>query len=625
MATKTISLDFEFDGFDPINAPLWSLTVAYDKQKPTIYHNCNGLTLKDIPKSLIRDLQDGSIVKIAHHALIEGMMLLGHWGIKCKNWACTMIREQVIQGVVIPVMIYNKKTHTPYEQKLLAAHAVDLNRTLKRYGLPGLQKDIRENFIDRPKGIKFTKEELDYMVADVRPLLQLYLTQEYLLKRDGLMEVALLECRYVEKRIAAKVRGIGFDGNIWRKVANDNIAEYKKRMAKLPSIVENWNSEKQVKAYFKYNHNIDIPTYRSNSPDVDDLDSLYIKTRNKTLGDFIFAREMNKAVTSYGLNWFDEDYIGSDGRIRPDVNQIIETGRTSMRNPNLQQLPGYGRKDSLHDLVMSILYKGEKKMRWLHRAAFVPSKGNVFVIGDFGGQEIGIMAAASGEKLWIDTMLRGDDVHSLTASLLYVNEWKEGAAKGCTFPKKCSCPNHIIPRERAKILNFMLAYGGGATRFSKATGLDMRESTLTVARYRRVIPTLSRHLSRCATMALDTGMSFSADPYRRRRMLRSELNWRIENQGKNNPIQAAGANMLKLAAISIPDEFYSPLEIHDEIILEVPKGRAKEAMRMLKQVMEKSADYITGIKGLIKADPRTAMNLLKESGTKGYDLYGNKI
>src|SRR5690606_11844888 len=131
---------------------------------------------------------------------------------------------------------------------------------------------------------------------------------------------------------------------------------------------------------------------------------------------------------------------------------------------------------------------GGTRTRPQHRRAFVPAPGHCFVINDFSGQEIGVMAAAADEKLWLDTMLRGDDVHGMTASLLYAEDWARGALKTCTFPKKCKCPNHITPRERAKILNFMLAYGGGPRRFQKATGLDQLESRITVARYRKIIP-----------------------------------------------------------------------------------------------------------------------------------------
>lgn len=612
-----LAIDFEFKQLPLQGNVIWSLTWSYDGKRATTISNPNGLTRKEFPKDLIRDLESEKVLKIVHNAIVEGSILLYFFKIRIRNVWCTMNVETIIQGVALPKI--KKKNRYPEEERLFKKHGVALDYVLPRYGLGELDKVIREGFVDRPIGIAFTKKELRYMVDDVLPLIKLQRMQEYILRRDDLMAVALLENAYVEKRILAKVRGLGFDRKIWRHVATTNKREFDRRISLLPIDVENWNSEKQVKAYFRRSFNIDIPTYKSNDPNVDDLDSLYLKTRNPILGDFILARELHKSATSYGLNWFEPNdkgfyYIDNDDRIRADVTQIIETGRTSMNNPNLQQLPGFGRKDYEHEKVLEILYKlsGNVKAKPQHRRAFVPSKGNIFGIGDFSGQELGIMAAASQEKLWLDTMLRGDDVHSMTASILYAAEWDKGFAKGCSFPKKCSCPNHVTPRERAKILNFMLAYGGGATRFSKATGLSILDSKITIARYKRIIPNLTRYLDRNGRNALNTGESYSADPYRRRRVLRGETEGRIINQGKNNPIQAAGANMLKLAAISIPDKYYCPLEIHDEIILDVPKAQGKEAIVMLKSVMERSADYITGIKGLIKVKPKLSMNIMKD-------------
>lgn len=613
---KVMGLDLESKNTTLFENVIWSLTITYDGKKAQVFSNPNGLRLKDIPKQVVKDLKDDSILKIGQNIIFDGMLLAFFFDIWIKYLWDTMQDETVIQGVALPLT--KKKSRTPFEEKLFAKHGVALEEILPRYKLGKLDKETRNAFIDRPEGIPFNKKENKYMVDDVLPLVKLQKYQEHILTRDDLLDVALLENKYVEKRIAAKVRGIGFDSNIWREIAIQNGKEFKKRLSLLPGEVENWNSEKQVKAYFR-RIGINITTYKSNDPNVDDLDSLYLKTRNKVLGDFILARELHKSVTSYGLNWFEPNdegqyFVDPDGRIRPDVSQIKETGRTSMMRPNLQQLPGFGRKDYQHELVMEILYKqsGNTKALPQHRRAFVPGKGLVFGIGDFSGQEIGIMAAASEEKLWIDTMLRGDDVHGMTASILYADEWERGTERGCTFPKKCKCVGHIVPRERAKILNFMLAYGGGPQRFQKLTGLDKLESKITVARYRKIIPNLTKYLERNGRNALNTGESYSADPYRRRRVLRGAEPWQVVNQGKNNPIQAAGANMLKLAVISIPDKYYCPLEIHDEIILEVPKGQGKEACKMLKSVMEKSADYITGIKGLIKVEPRVAMNIMKK-------------
>lgn len=617
--TTLVGLDFETRNLKIYKPIVWSLTVTTNGKKAHVFTNANGLRKSDVPAWVWNLFTDPSVTKIAHNAVFDGSICLSAFGVRIRNIACTQCQETVIQGRALPPI--KKKNRTPEQNKLYAKYGVALDDTFRRYGFPVPNKDVREGFIDRPLGIAFTKPELKYMPADVLPLLQLYKAQRYILRRDELESVADLENAKVEKNIIAKVRGCGFDGNIWRKVAVDNGREYERRLSKLPQGI-NWGSEKQVKAFFRREYNIIIPTYTSKHPDIDDLDSLYLKTRNKTLGEFILARELNKAVTSYGLSWFENGYIDDDGRIRPDVRQIIETGRSAYSNPNLQQLPGMGRQDYLHDEVMKILYAGEPKVKPQHRRAFIPTPGNAFNIGDFTGQELGIMAAAAEEKLWIDAMLRGDDIHGLTASLLYADEWNKGADRGCGFPKKCKCPGHYPPRQRAKILNFMLAYGGGATRFQRATGLSNLDARITIARYKKIIPNLTRYLERNGNNASNTGESYSADPYRRRRVIEGD---RSVTQGKNNPIQAAGANMLKLAAISIPDKYYCPLEIHDEIILEVPIQESATALKVLENVMNKSADYITGIKGLIKAEVRTAMNIMKDAGTPGFDLYGNKL
>lgn len=612
---KVLAIDFEFKQLPLQGNVIWSLTWSYDGKRAQTISHPYGIGRKHFPAQLIRDLEDPSVLKISHNAIVEGSILLYFFKIRIRNVWCTMNSETIIQGVALPKL--KKKSRSEADERLFRKHGVALDYVLPRYDLGMLDKEVREGFIDRPLGIPFTKKESRYMVDDVLPLVKLQRMQEYILRRDNLLAVAELENAYVEKLIVRKVRGIGFSRKIWREVAATNTKEFERRKALLPNVVENWNSEKQVKAFFRREYNINIPTYKSNDPRIDDLDTLYLKTKNKILGDFILARELHKSVTSYGLNWFEPDdqgyyFIDNDDRIRVDVSQIKETGRISL--PRLHQLPGFGRKDYEHEKVLEILYKqsGNDRAKPQHRRAFIPTQGNIFGIGDFSGQEIGIMAAAAQEKLWIDTMLRGDDVHSMTASLLYAAEWDKGFGKGCAFPKKCYCPNHVTPRERAKILNFMLAYGGGALRFSKATGLSILDSKITIARYRKIIPDLTRYLDRNGRNALNTGESYSADPYRRRRVLRGETEGRIINQGKNNPIQAAGANMLKLAAISIPDKYYCPLEIHDEIILDVEKAKGKEAIVMLKSVMERSADYITGIKGLIRVKPRLAMNIMKE-------------
>lgn len=375
-------------------------------------------------------------------------------------------------------------------------------------------------------------------------------------------------------------------------------------MAKLPKGI-NWNSPAQVKKFFMQK-GIAISGYS-------ELEDVYLATGNKMLGDFIYARELHKAVTSYGKNWFAEGFVDGDGRIRSSINQIINTGRMSMSEPNLHQLPGEGNVDPKHKRVIELVTGGKNnKLKWRHREAFIPAVGCRFVIGDFSGQEIGVMAAASGEKLWINALLRGDDVHGLTASMIDASDWKAGTLKGCKFPKKCECPVHKGLRKNAKINNFMMAYGGGADRLAENTGMNKLQARAYVGAHRRALPRLTNYLEKNGRKALETGVAYSASPYKRRRVLRAEENWQIINQGKNTPIQAAGADMLKLAIISLPESLPMVVNIHDEIVLEVPAKQAKQAAKILKQVMEQAADYVTGIKGLIKVEPRIQTNLMKE-------------
>lgn len=600
---RYISLDIEAKNLKPYNGTIWMLSITEGK-KTTVFHDCYGF--KKLPAKVRKDLESKKVCKIIHSSQYDVPYIELVLGVKIRNVWDTELCESVIQGIQVFSKTKNIEPGSATE-RALKAHSTQLLYVLPRYGFPTPDKSVRENFINRDEGIKFTKQELKYVEHDTKYLRQVQAMQEYVLKRDNLIEVALLENEVSERYHDMKARGIGFDRAIWKQIADANLKEFNRRMAKLPKEISNWNSPAQVKKYF-YNKGILIDSYA-------DLDEVYLTTRNKTLGDFIFARELHKSTTSYGYNWFEENYIDEDGRIRCDVRQIINSGRNSMSNPNLQQLPGEGNDDYLHRIVMEILYGNLIKQKPQHRRAFIPKKDHVFVIGDFGGQEIGIMAAASGEKLWIDAMLRGDDVHALTASLINPSEWQQYTEKGCKFPKKCKCKGHLELRKPAKVNNFMLAYGGGAGKFAKKTGIDMLAARAYVAAHKRLIPKLTRWLDANGREALATGLSYSADPYRRRRVLSGQKDWQIINQGKNNPVQSAGANMLKLAMASMPWEIPIVLVIHDEIICEVHKKDAVKAGKVMKSIMEQSADYITGIKGLVRVEPKIQMNIMKDLPT----------
>lgn len=589
---KYCALDIESIGLTPYGGKVWVVTWTMDGKKISIIFDPFGI--KKLPKELIAILVDKKICKVIQNALFDVPYIELVFGVKIVNIWDIMDIEKLVTGVSLG-------SDEVKIERLRKAYGVDLGSILVRYGFPEPDKSVRDNFVDREDGVPITKQEQEYAKNDVRYLLAIQRAQEFILKRDGQLESALLRNLAVERIARMRANGIGVDEKIWREVEADNRKELSKRLAKLPKTVANWNSPKQVKDYFK-SIGILIESFK-------DFDKVYLQTKNKTLGDVIATREYQKSVTAFGLPFL--KFIDGDGKIRCGVTASINTNRMSMDHPNLQQLPGNGNSNPLRLIVLEMV-TGDKKKMPQHRRAFVPQKGNTFVIGDFSGQELGIMASMADEKMWIEAMLRGEDIHGLTAYSIGTDEWNSHAEKGCMFPFKCSCKHHKQMRKPAKINNFMLAYGGGADKFAEYTGADRLTARVYVAAHKRTIPSITRVLARNGQEALESGVSYSADPYKSRRVLRGQEAWQVVNQGKNNPIQYAGSNMIKLALISLPEWMKVVLMIHDEIVVECKKSEAKKVAKILKQVMEDAAAYITGIKGLIKVDPRIAMNLMKD-------------
>lgn len=581
---KYISLDSETIGLRPKGGTVWMVQVAKQKEKAKVYHDYNGL--KKLPKAVRKDLESEDSCKIIQNGEFDGpYLILNNLIDNLPTIWDTYLSEQVIQGVQLPRK-KSKQELTPAEKKLYERYGCSLKYIAKRYKVGNLDKEIRTQFVNRPLGIPFLKKELNYAAKDADILYRIKVKQEEILIENNLLEVALLENKCLEKTIQMKVRGLRVDTKIWGSIINELTDKYNKGIASLPKQVKNWNSPKQVKDFFA-TRSIDIPSFKV-------IEGIAKETNDPILNKYVKIRKIFSVITKYGHGWLSDDVIDSDGRIRAHFNQIVDTGRYSISNPSLLTIP--------KDWPGAIL-----------RSAIVPDKGNVFVKSDFAGQELGIMAARSNEQFWVEALLRGEDLHSITASMLYRDEWPKAKKRGCKFPYKCSCPGHLKLREHTKTLNYMLAYGGGAQKFSETTGVPIHKAKVIIAKYKRVIPRLTRWLTINGKEALRTGFAYSADPYRRRRNLRAVASedWHIVNQGKNSPIQMAGANMLKLAMISVPDKYPMVLPWHDEIILEVPKRQGPAAAKALKKAMEDAADYITGIKGIVTADPQITMNLMK--------------
>jgi len=138
-------------------------------------------------------------------------------------------------------------------------------------------------------------------------------------------------------------------------------------------------------------------------------------------------------VTKFGMNYL--EHIEEDGRLRTNINPIINTGRMSSSKPNL----------------LNIINDAD------YRACFVPAQGSSYVMTDYQSEELLLVAAFANEPLWLDAMKAGHDLHSINASKILESKWKMAELEDCNFAKtkgKCSCPEHKTLRSHSKTLSF---------------------------------------------------------------------------------------------------------------------------------------------------------------------------
>jgi ribonuclease D len=222
-----LAIDIETINLPPYNGTIWMISICGADLKPKVYHDCNGL--KKCPPEIRKQLEDKTICKVVHNGEFDLPYIELNWGVRIHNVWDTMVCEKDIQGVTAD----DRKVSEAFN----IAHSASLKYTLARYGLPVPKKSIRENFINRKKGISFSKEEIDYAADDVRYLLPLRKAQEFLLTRDKQLEVALLDNKVIEKISRMRVLGVGVDKQRWLEVADTNANEYKRAISMLPKSV----------------------------------------------------------------------------------------------------------------------------------------------------------------------------------------------------------------------------------------------------------------------------------------------------------------------------------------------------------------------------------------------------
>lgn len=254
------------------------------------------------------------------------------------------------------------------------------------------------------------------------------------------------------------------------------------------------------------------------------------------------------------------------GRVHTSFNQTVAaTGRLSSSDPNMQNIP----------------IRAELG-REIRKAFIAQKKDHVIVSADYSQIELRFLAHLTKDPTLIKTFENNEDIHTITAALIFKKPFHE-----------------VTPelRSRAKTINFGIIYGMGPQRLARENGISVNEAKLFIESYFQTYASVKEYFNQQVEFAKQHG--YVETILGRRRPL-PDINSKnpmlqsfAERMAGNTPLQGSAADLIKVAMIRIHDEIKKNkmktqmlLQVHDELVFEVPNNELKDASVMIRKQME---------------------------------------
>jgi DNA polymerase I-like protein with 3'-5' exonuclease and polymerase domains len=304
-------------------------------------------------------------------------------------------------------------------------------------------------------------------------------------------------------------------------------------------------------------------------------------------GKILEWRGYSKILSTY-LEGYAE-WIGPDGRLHPLLDQIfVRTGRFACKKPNTQNAPRV-ENDKLG--VRSAFWAPEFTSIILPgRPVAYRDEPTLLVFCDYSQIELRVFVHYSGEKGMKAAFERGDDVHGFTAKTAWHLECAANAVKD--FHKEL--------RSRAKAVIFGLVFGATEKSISQTVGCTEREAKQIIMTLMTAFPGIKAYMDGMIAFAREHG--YVDTMFGRRRELPEIRHWNkwirmnAERSAINTPIQGSASEIIKLAMVRLNRAFIERgyaamgvkmvMQIHDELIFEVPVSLVQEVVPLIKQTME---------------------------------------
>ena len=528
---ESIGLDIETTGLDPLLDKIRLVQISTT-------HNTYVIDMNHVPVSVLHPLLVSGPIKVMHNAKFDASFLYeADGGVMPEPIYDTMITDQVLH-------------HRGYARSLKVITKEYLNIELDK-------EEQTSNWGTE----RLSEAQLQYAAQDAAVLLPIRKILDEKAAKLQITKVVNLENRLVPAICWMERAGVNLDKGLWDKLVKTarekalllkdalNLSVTEHTMSGLDlfgnAIVSvNWDSPAQVKKLLG-DLGVQIENTRHATLEVN-------RGKHPVIALLLDYREAAKKVSTYGTDW--NDHVNKvSNRIHPNWVQIgSATGRTSCKNPNLQNIP----------------------RETAYRNCFRAASGSVLIKADYEQIELRIAAEMAADVRMKKAFHEGRDLHSVTASYLLGKPETEAVTDS--------------QRQMAKAVNFGLIFGMGARGLSSYAQnnfrVEMDEASAATVR-RRYFEAYSgiKNWHELQSKKLETRTILG-----RHRILEGERDY---TNRLNSPIQGSAADGLKLALIKLWEtrdqvDAYPVLTVHDEIVIESPKQQVLKATEWLKRCMK---------------------------------------
>ncbi|OGP55286.1 MAG: DNA polymerase I [Deltaproteobacteria bacterium RBG_13_52_11] len=562
--SEVFSVDLETTSRDPITAKVVGLSFSHKPHEAyycPVAHDYPGVPSQLPPllvleqlRSILEDAQKG---KYGQNIKYDYLVLRRH-GLKMAGITCdTMVASYLLNPT--------KRSHSleNIAQEYLEHQMITYKEVTEKG--QGFQK------VDLQQAMKYSCED-----ADVTFLLAELLMHK--LEEEGLKDLFFqMELPLVEVLAEMELWGVKINPDLLLELSKEletRLWALEKRVFDLVGEEFNINSTQQLgKILFE---KLRLPVIKQTktgySTDVAVLEEL--ANEHELPRTVLEYRSFTKLKSTY-TDALPKLIEPSTGRVHTSYNQTVTaTGRLSSSDPNLQNIP----------------IRTEEGRRI--REAFVPEDGWWMISADYSQIELRILAHLSKDTTLIKTFQGGEDIHTRTASEIF------------GIPQ-----NEVTPqmRREAKVINFGIIYGMSPYGLAKELGVEPKVAAEYIEEYFRRYQGVKSYIDGTLKEAKKKG--YVTTLYNRRRYL-PEINSSnrtarqfAERTAINTPIQGTAADLIKIAMIRIYRcikveglKAKMIMQVHDELVLEVPDDEVERAERMVKEEMEGVLDMVVPLK-----------------------------